>query len=131
MSHTRMTFMILTALLGGCVAFLGCPETSEMVEDVMRPTSIDPGRTEPPEEPPISPPEEVPVDGPDEPTPLPPPDPDTEPGGDFNEPTPLPPETEPGSDFNEPTAPDDPEDTPADPNEAPEDAGAGAGGLGG
>ncbi|MDE0426799.1 MAG: hypothetical protein OXN25_18260 [Candidatus Poribacteria bacterium] len=105
------TFPMVVVLLC-CITFLGCPETTEIVDDVIQPTSIDPGRTERADEPTTSPPEEEPVGGPDTPT------------------TP-PPDAEVGGGLDEPTAPADPDDTPVDPNEAPDAEATGAGGLGG
>ena len=103
-----MAFMILTVIL------LGCPETTEMVDDVIQPVS--PG-IEPPTEPLISDPQE----------PATPPG-DAEPGDDLSEPTTPPPgDAEPGGDLSEPTAPTDAED----PTEDPSIDDSGAGGLGG
>ena len=120
-----MAFMILTVIL------LGCPETTEMVDDVIQPVS--PG-IEPPTEPLISDPQEPatppgdaePGDDLSEPTTTPPGD--AEPGDDLSEPTTPPPgDAEPGGDLSEPTAPTDAED----PTEDPSIDDSGAGGLGG
>jgi len=75
-----MAFMILTVIL------LGCPETTEMVDDVIQPVSPGVG---PSTEPVVSEPQE----------------PATPPG-----------DAEPGDDLSEPTAPTDAEDLTEDPS---------------
>ena len=109
MNYNRVVFMILTTTLICGVAFMGCPETTEMVDDVIQPPSVEIETTADPQEPATPPGAE-------------------EPGDDLSEPaTPPPGDAEPGGDLSEPTAPTDAED----PTEAPSVDDSGAGGLGG
>lgn len=52
------TFPMVMALLLCCVTFIGCPEGTEMVEDVMQPTPPAVDTVEPPSDP-VTPPEPV------------------------------------------------------------------------
>ena len=126
MNYNRVVFMILTTTLICGVAFMGCPETTEMVDDVIQPPSIEIETTADPQEPATPPGDAEPGDDFSEPT-TPPPG-DAEPGDDLADPaTPPPGDAEPGGDLSEPTAPTDAED----PTEAPSVDDSGAGGLGG
>ena len=129
MIHKRSVYrhpLMLSAMLVGCIAFLGCPETTEMVDDIIQPPSVEIETTADPQEPETPPGDAEPGDDLSEPT-TPPPG-DAEPGDDLSEPaTPPPGAEEPGGDLSEPTAPTDAED----PTEAPSVDDSGAGRLGG